>query len=92
VCHVKDNTSLYLELIRAILSGKNPGSGKNGYYLASSGSVVWNDLYAAIAAGLAQRGIVDNEAVAPATDQNLSEMAVGLGCPKQLVALQLGGK
>ena len=91
MCHVLDNTNLYLELVRAILTDKNPGSGKNGYYLAASGSVMWTDLYAAIAAGLAKRGIIDHESVIPATDQNLSDMAVGLSCPKELFALQLGG-
>ncbi len=39
VCHVRDNTNLYVELMREILAGGNPGYGKNGYYLAASGSV-----------------------------------------------------
>lgn len=91
MCHLIDNTNLYLELLRAILVGKNPDSGKHCYYLAASGSVAWADLYAAIAAGLAKRGVIDDETVIPATDQALKEMATGLGCPKEYVALQLGG-
>lgn len=91
VCHVVDNTTLYLELIRAILSGKKPGSGKKGYYLASPGSVAWEDIYAAIATSLAKRGLVDDEVVKPATEQNVSEMGAALGCPEELVGLQLGG-
>ncbi|TKX24272.1 NAD dependent epimerase-like protein 7 [Elsinoe australis] len=39
VCHVIDNANLYIELLRAILEGENPDHGKQGFYLASSGSV-----------------------------------------------------
>ncbi|KIX99374.1 uncharacterized protein Z520_04950 [Fonsecaea multimorphosa CBS 102226] len=92
VCHVYDNTTLYLALLRAILKGEKPGSGKHGYYLASSGHVAWEDLYAAIAGALAKRGAVDDETVQPATEQTLERMGKALGCPKELVALQLGGR
>lgn len=30
---------MYIELLRKILQGENPGHGKNGYYLASPGSI-----------------------------------------------------
>lgn len=92
VCHVLDNTGLYLALLREILSGKNPDSGKNGYYLASSGSVVWEELYAGIAAALAKRGLVADAKVEQATDETLEKMGAALGCPKELVPLQLGGQ
>jgi len=91
VCHIIDNTKLYLELLRQILAGKNPGSGRQGYYLAASGSVAWLDLYSTFAAGLAKRGIVDDSRVEIATDKALSEMGVALGCPKEIVPLQVGG-
>ena len=91
MCHVVDNTTLYLELMRHILEGKNPGSGKQGYYLAASGSVAWADLYAAVAAGMAKRGLVDDVKVERASEKVLEGMGAALGCPKELVALQLGG-
>ncbi|EXJ95152.1 hypothetical protein A1O1_00271 [Capronia coronata CBS 617.96] len=91
VCHVIDNSTLYLEMLRAILDGKNPGSGKQGYYLASSGSVAWLDFYEAIAAGLAKRGLVDEPTVEQASEAALEKMGAALGCPKELVALNLGG-
>jgi hypothetical protein len=92
VCHILDNTGLYLQLLRSILAGEQPSSGKQGYYLAASGSVAWEDLYAAMATGLAKRGVVDDDSVKPAPDEALDKMAAALGCPKDFVALQLGGK
>ena len=94
VCHVIDNTNLYLEMLRAMLTSggsKMLPSGKQGYYLAASGSVAWADLYAAIARALAQRGVIEDDVVKPATDDAIGKMAAGLGCPKGLVPLQLGG-
>ncbi|KAH8161917.1 hypothetical protein CIB48_g6327 [Xylaria polymorpha] len=92
VCHVRDNTNLYLELLRKILAGENPGYGKNGYYLASPGSVAWDDIYAAMASALAKRNVVADDTVVAANDQNLEAMGKGLGCPGALVPLMLGGK
>jgi nucleoside-diphosphate-sugar epimerase len=94
VCHVDDNTGLYVALLDAILEGRNPASGTRGYYLASSGSVLWKDLYAAMARRLAERGIVDDAAVIPAAGdvEVLTKMGKGLGCPPELVALNLGGR
>ncbi|KAI0872635.1 hypothetical protein GGS24DRAFT_466870 [Hypoxylon argillaceum] len=91
VCHVRDNTNLYLELMRKILSGENPGYGKNGYYLASSGSVAWDDLYAAMAAALGKRSVIADETVVMADDPTLKAMGEALGCPAPFVALMLGG-
>ncbi|KAK5267527.1 hypothetical protein LTR96_007560 [Exophiala xenobiotica] len=91
VCHVLDNTKLYLDLLRQILSDKSPGCGKNGYYLASPGSVAWEDLYAGIAKALAKRGVIPDASVEPASDKAMTDMGEALGCPKELVPLQLGG-
>jgi hypothetical protein len=91
VCHVDDNTGLYLQILRRILDGSNPPSGKNGYYLAASGSVAWVDLYSSMAKSLAQRGEVDDDKVEPASDHALAGVAKALGCPKELVPLQIGG-
>ncbi|EHY57801.1 hypothetical protein HRR83_005287 [Exophiala dermatitidis] len=95
VCHIEDNTALYLDLLRAILTGRDdntlPGSGKHGYYLAASGSVAWMDVYAAIATSLAKRGLVDDVAVERADDEALEKMGAAIGHPKDLVPLSVGG-
>ncbi|KAH8596404.1 hypothetical protein B0O99DRAFT_620342 [Bisporella sp. PMI_857] len=91
VCHVVDNTNLYLSLLRSILANENPGHGKEGYYLAASGSVVWKDLYAVIAKALAKRGIVESAEVEEASADVLGKMGVALGVPAEFVPVQLGG-
>lgn len=92
VCHVTDNASLYLHILRRILSGQDPGHGKNGYYLASPGSVAWDDLYSAMAKRLAERNVVDSDKVVMADDAAMEKMAEALRCPKEFVAVQIGGK
>ncbi|CAM1506205.1 Fc.00g058460.m01.CDS01 [Cosmosporella sp. VM-42] len=92
VCHVNDNASLYVEILRSILRDGNLGYGKNGYYLAASGSVVWDDLYEAMAKSLAKRGVVDDTSVESADDAILEKMGAALGSPKEFVRVQLGGK
>ncbi|KAK3313997.1 hypothetical protein B0H66DRAFT_567548 [Apodospora peruviana] len=92
VCHVIDNTNLYINLLRNILSGSGPGYGKNGYYLASSGSVVWNDLYSAMAVGLAKRNVIQDSTVSTRADAvTIEKMAVALGVPPEFVPVQVGG-
>jgi nucleoside-diphosphate-sugar epimerase len=91
VCHVLDHTSLEIEMLRAMLEGRTIPHGKQGYYLASSGSVAWDDIYAAFGKAMKKRGVVDNESVAEADDEVLQMMGDALGCPKELVAMQLGG-
>jgi hypothetical protein len=49
------------------------------------------NLYKAMAVSLAKRGVIDDENVTLATEEDLKTMSVGLGCPEDLVALQLGG-
>ncbi|KAH7095522.1 hypothetical protein FB567DRAFT_31840 [Paraphoma chrysanthemicola] len=92
VCHISDNTSLYLRLLKEILSGGELGYGKSGYYLASSGSVAWRDIYAAMAKALQKRGVVRSSEVRKADDSALKKLSETLGCPKELVAVQIGGK
>jgi nucleoside-diphosphate-sugar epimerase len=91
VCHVLDNTSLYIEMLRAILEGREIGHGKEGYYLAASGSVVWDDLYTAVGKAMKRQGAVDDESVAEADPEVLQKMGDALGCPKELVSMQIGG-
>jgi nucleoside-diphosphate-sugar epimerase len=90
VCHILDNTSLYIEILRAILEGRDIGHGKHGYYLASSGSVAWDDIYAAVGKAMKKRGAVDEESVGEADGEVLQKMGDALGCPKELVGMMLG--
>ncbi|KAI1374350.1 NAD(P)-binding protein [Hypoxylon crocopeplum] len=92
VCHIVDNTTMYIELLRKILAGENPSHGKNGYYLASPGSVAWDDMYTAVAAALAKRSVIGDELVVSADEQILERMGAAIGYPKEFVPLQLGGK
>jgi nucleoside-diphosphate-sugar epimerase len=91
VCHILDNTSLYIEMLRAILEGRDIGHGKQGYYLASPGSVVWDDLYAAIGQSMKKRGIVDDASVGEVDEEVLQEMAAALNCTKDYVTMMVGG-
>ncbi|KAJ4390968.1 hypothetical protein N0V93_004567 [Gnomoniopsis smithogilvyi] len=91
VCHVLDNITLYIELLRKILKGEDPGHGRNGYFLASSGSIAWDDLYTAMAASLANRNIIGDDSVVPATSQILQQMGEALQCPAEFVPVQIGG-
>lgn len=92
MCHVADNARVYVEIARGILSGKEIAHGKNGYYLASSGSIAWNDLYEAMAKRLAERGVIKSDSVELADDATLTEMGEALNCPKEVVPVLLGGK
>ncbi|KAH0428275.1 NAD dependent epimerase/dehydratase [Colletotrichum camelliae] len=92
VCHISDNTALYLHILQSILNGKDIGYGKNGYYLAASGSVAWDDIYAAMARALKARGIIEHETVAPADNSTLAKMAQGLNTDPSLVEMRVGGR
>ena len=92
VCHIKDNTKLYMQLLTSILHEENPNFGRNGYYLAASGSVAWSEIYSAMAKALAKRGVIESPEVKKAYDVALGKMAQALECPKELVAVQIGGK
>lgn len=91
VCHVVDNSTLYIEILRGILEGRDIGHGKNGYFLASSGSVAWEDIYAAMAKALKKRGAVDDESIGMADEKVMEKMGEGLECPGPFVPMQLGG-
>lgn len=81
-----------MKLLKSILRDENPDHVKNGYYLASSGSVAWHDIYAAMAKALAKRGVIGSTDVKKADEAALEKMAQALDCPKELVTVQLGGK
>ncbi|KAJ5578649.1 uncharacterized protein N7459_007613 [Penicillium hispanicum] len=91
VSHVVDTATLYLEIMRSILSGRDIGYGQRGYYLAASGKVAWNEIYCAMAKGLAKRSAIETENVELVDEAALEEMGKALGCPKDMVPLFLGG-
>ena len=91
VCHVEDNSTLYVEILRGILEGRDVGHGEEGYFLASPGSVAWDDIYAAMAKALVKRGVVDSEVVERADEQVMERMGEGMECPGAFVPMQLGG-
>ena len=88
---MNDNTTLYTRLLRAILNHEDIPSNKQGYYLASSGSVAWEDLYSGIGKALAARGLVDDASVTQADDAALERMGEALDCDKPFVPVHLGG-
>lgn len=91
VCHIADTTDLYIKILLSILDGKNPGYGKNGYYLASSGRVAWHDVYEAMAVALAKRSVIDDATVVQADDAALEKMASVLGTYKSFVGARIAG-
>ncbi|EED16295.1 conserved hypothetical protein [Talaromyces stipitatus ATCC 10500] len=92
VCHVYDNTTLYLSILRAILSGQNPRYGKNGFYLAASGLVKWHDLYRALAKRLLEKDVIDDDIITPANDAALEKMSTVLRGDKSFVSAEIGGR
>ncbi|PWY83339.1 NAD(P)-binding protein [Aspergillus heteromorphus CBS 117.55] len=92
VCHVQDTASLYLELLRRVLRGDKLDSGKQGYYLAASGSVAWEALYDAMGQRLAARGVVEDAAIRDASEADLERIGEVIERPKDFVPLEIGGK
>jgi hypothetical protein len=92
VCHVIDNTNLYIELLRKIIAGDSPSYGRSGFYLAASGSIAWDDLYSAMAAGLAKRNVIKDTSIERADADTLEKMGAAIGVPSLLVPVQVGGK
>ena len=92
VCHIHDNTTLFLSILRAILAGENPSHGKEGFYLASSGLVKWHDLYCAFSKRLLERGVIDDGTITPADDAALEQMATVLKGSPSFVPAEIGGR
>lgn len=91
VCHIHDTTALYVALLVQILQEEEIDHGRNGYYLASPGSIAWTDLYQQMAIALAKRGVIDDDAVHEISDKSLEEAGKALNCPKEIVPVQMGG-
>jgi nucleoside-diphosphate-sugar epimerase len=91
VCHVYDNATLYLQMLRQILSGVQIGHGRNGYYLASPGAVPWNELYAAMAKQMHKKGVVESAELEEADEEVKKRMGEALGCDVGYMIAQLSG-
>ncbi|KAM0715171.1 hypothetical protein Q7P37_009636 [Cladosporium fusiforme] len=91
VCHIDDTVALYVQLLHKILAEENIGCNRDGYYLASSGSVAWADLYKAMAKAMAQHGAVDDDTLHEASEDSLEAAAKALGSPKEFVPVEMGG-
>lgn len=65
--------------------------GQDGFYLASAGPVEWSEIYAQVAQALFCRKLIDTAEVGEADDSWLTQAGKALGCPEELVPLQMGG-
>lgn len=84
---------MYAHILRKILAGDDSlGHDENGYYLASSGSIRWLDIYTSFAAALQKREVVDTAEVGNVSDESLRRAAGALGCPEEMVPFSMGGK
>ena len=82
-----------MHLLEKILARENLDHGKHGYYLASSGSVAWDDIYQSMATALLKRGAVIDDSITRADDDALRKMGIALdGSPKDFVPVLLGGQ
>jgi hypothetical protein len=91
VSHIHDTVTLYIEILRKILSEEQIDCNRDGYYLASSGAIPWSELYKLMAKALAERGVVSDDALHDASAESLEEAAKALGCPKEFVPVEMGG-
>lgn len=91
MCHIHDTVTLYIAILAKILNEESIDHGRNGYYLASPGSIAWTDLYKQMAKALAKRRVIDDDTVHEVSDESLEEAAKALGCPKGVVPVQMGG-
>lgn len=91
VSHVHDSVTLYIALLRKMLSGDEIDHGRNGYYLAASGTVAWAGLYKQMAKALAKHGVIEDDTVHLASDASLEEAAKALGSSKDWVPVEMGG-
>jgi hypothetical protein len=91
VSHIDDTVSLYVEILRNILSENAIDQGRKGYYLAAAGSVEWSHLYKQMAVALAKSGAVDDDSIHKPSNGSMEAAAKALGCPKEFVPVEMGG-
>ncbi|PIB01679.1 hypothetical protein CB0940_01250 [Cercospora beticola] len=87
VCHISDTVSLYSHILTKILNGEDPPHGKNGYYLASTGPVAWEKIYAAIASALFAKGVIADEKLRPIDQGAIDRIVTALGVDNKSSAL-----
>ncbi|KAJ7273152.1 NAD-P-binding protein [Mycena rebaudengoi] len=101
LCHLQDLISLYMILLKSIINGVAPPSGKmQGYYFAENGSFSWKTLYEGIAERLASLGLLKDTTVdgngkislVRATEADIESAAKVLGVPPPLVAVSVAGQ
>lgn len=93
VCHISDTVSLYSHILTKILNEEDPPHGKNGYYLASTGTVAWEKLYAAVASALFAKGIIADEKLRSIDQGAIDRMVTALGVDNKSSALsKISGK
>lgn len=90
--HIDDNSSLYIQILRKLLDGDAIPKGRNGFYIATPGSVKWLDVYIAIAASLAKKGVTRTADVGEFDEAILGRMAGALGVETKDVPLMMSGK
>ncbi|PYH97947.1 hypothetical protein BO71DRAFT_480833 [Aspergillus ellipticus CBS 707.79] len=81
VSHIIDTTTLYLQILRKILSGDEIGHDKQGFYLAASGTQ-----------SLAKRGAIEDEVVMQADEADMARMGEALKTSSAAVPVFVGGK
>ena len=91
MCHIHDTVTLYIQLLRKILSEEQIDCNKRGYYLASPGAIAWSNLYKQMANALAKHGAVGDDTLHDVSTKSLEEAAKALGCPKEFVPVEMGG-
>ncbi|KAJ5256828.1 hypothetical protein N7478_012932 [Penicillium angulare] len=92
VSHLDDTVALYIALLKSILDGKNPDHNREGYYLAASGNVSWDDMYDAFAGALLNSNVIDSPNDELADESAIKGIAKVLGCPDYHVPSEFGGK
>ena len=75
-----------------MLANKNPDYGSHGYYLAASGNVAWNDIYATYATEMGKLGVIHDTEVRDLDNESLEKVGIALKCPTELVPIQISGK
>lgn len=93
VCHISDTVSLYSHILTKILNEEDPPHGRNGYYLASTGPIAWEKVYAAIASALFAKGLIADEKLRPIDQRAIDRMVTALGVDNKSSALsKISGK
>ncbi|KAJ4137177.1 hypothetical protein NW768_002758 [Fusarium equiseti] len=92
VCSLPDTVNFFLAMIKAMVTDSNPNHGKNGFYLAASGSVAWHEIYVAMAKALKKREAIPTDEVATFTNEALAKYAEAQGVDASSVRVKIAGR